>query len=275
MSVINSTGLVDLMAASKSMKDAIGPFEIRVFGLTGGTSVPATADAAEVGQLLARLTRTGTTTKVARAVTVTPTAGTANTASWDVTINGVKISFTDDASPTATEICTGLYAAIRAAVGTTGVTTPACALNIPGLYGAVTVVNNTTYLTITAAVAGTPFTCVTGVSGAGAGTGTLITVETVADAYGLQFEDYADVLAGVMELKAGMIPNGLGLVAGTNSAVYARLVGINDDGTLSTSQPRMQGLCGVTGADFNLSHTDITLGDPITCSMGQASVPES
>lgn len=47
-------------------------------------------------------------------------------------------------------------------------------------------------------------------------------------------------------------------VASTGTALYYRHVGSTDDGTSSTTQPRVQGTVGVAGADMNLSSVELT-----------------
>jgi hypothetical protein len=267
MAVMASTGLLNAMAGEESVRDIFGPCELRIFGVSG-TTPPSDPDSAEVGQLLLRLTRTGDTTKVAQVMRITPTPGTAAGADWSVTVNGDTVVFTDDGTPTAAEICTGLTALLNALAGG-AMTTPAGKIQTEKCNGKFTVTNNGTTIDITSAVAGVPIDVSSAVAaGTGSlGTATNVTTTQTADAYGLLFEKYADVASGILELMAGMVPTGTGLATGT--AVYGRLVSIDDDGTQSTTQPRIQGSVGVSNADILLTHTDITTGEPSTASLGQ------
>jgi hypothetical protein len=51
-----------------------------------------------------------------------------------------------------------------------------------------------------------------------------------------------------------------GVAGATGTASYFRLVVNTDDGTLSTTQIRMQGTIGTSGADLNMSSVAIVLG---------------
>lgn len=86
-------------------------------------------------------------------------------------------------------------------------------------------------------------------------TGTLLwTISVAGDGTGITFEDAAVGRALVKETTEAWSG---ATTAGT--ATYWRLVTAADDGTLSTSQPRIQGTCGMTaGADMYMSNTTLT-----------------
>lgn len=236
--------------------------------------VAPTAGGAATGTKLYTLTRNGLTVKAKQKIRFTPTPGTANAAEWNITLFGVKFTFIDDGTATPAEICTGLYNLIRAAIGTTSITTPAGKLNIPDIFGAFTLTDNATSLDVEAAVAGVPFTYAASVSGAGAGTGAWTTAELVADAYGLQFEDSTGVSAGELELLAGLALAGA-CVANGNPA-YFRLVTDGDDGSQSSTLPRVQGLISVAaGGDAQISNSAVAIGQIINVSTFKLRVPIS
>lgn len=266
-----STGLRNQWLGNKKSLRDIFNFACSKINIYAATALPATADAAVTGSLLATITRASVTTKAKKKIRITPTAGTANAAEWNVTLNGVKITFVDDGTPSATEICTGLYNAIRAAADTTAFTTPSCKLNIPDLYGNFTLTDNTGTLDIEAATSGEDFDISVSVSGAGAGTGSMATSTTTEDAYGLKFEAYTDIASGILEKLSTDTWSGVAAADGT--AVYARLVLDSDTGVLSTTEPRIQGQVAVSGGDFNLSHIDVVTGETVTISTFTLTLP--
>lgn len=271
MAPILSNGAVNQMAANNSLKDALGPFELRIFGISG-TTVPTTADAAEVGQLLLRLTRTGNTTKAAQVTTVTPTVTTTTSCTWQITINGHTVTYVSDATTTAKEICDNMVILLNTLNGgnVAAVTPGTGSVDIAKADGLFTVSDDDAVITITAATAGVPLQ----ISSTCTGTdNTFVTAITTADGYGLQFEEYADVATGILELKSGHVPTGTAIATGT--AVYGRICHIDDAGTLSTTAVRIQGTVGVSNADITLTHTDITLGEPSTASVGTITLSKS
>ncbi len=86
-------------------------------------------------------------------------------------------------------------------------------------------------------------------------TGTLLwTISKDGDGTGLTFEAAA---VGRALVKVAADTWGGATTAGT--AGYWRLVAAGDDGTLSTSQKRIQGTCGMTaGSDLYMSNTTLT-----------------
>jgi hypothetical protein len=134
---------------STGIRNALLPYlrEFFQFGcakinMYAGT-VPASADAAVTGTLLCTYTASGSAVKAKQKIRLTPTPGTANGGVWNIVLNGTTFSFTDDGTPSATEICTGLYNLIRAGIGTTSITTPAGAITIPDVAALFTLTDNT------------------------------------------------------------------------------------------------------------------------------------
>ena len=63
---------------------------------------------------------------------------------------------------------------------------------------------------------------------------------------------------GVLQKAPGEVWSGANVTSGV--AAWYRHVAAGDDGTLSTTAPRVQGLVGVAGADLNLSSVSLTAG---------------
>ena len=64
--------------------------------------------------------------------------------------------------------------------------------------------------------------------------------------------------AGVAQKTLAEVWSGVNVVSGT--AAFYRQVAVGDDGTLSTTQARIQGAVGVSGAELNLSSTALVGG---------------
>lgn len=236
-------------------------------------SAPATSDAAATGQLLFKVTRASLTSKAKRKITITPTVGSAASAVWNLTINGTKVSFTDDGTPSTSEVSTGLYNAIRVAAGIVAVTTPPCTINDPSLYGLIVATDNTGSISIEAATEGVTFSSEVSVTGAGAGSGSMAIVEDVADAYGIHFEDAVDIENGVLEKLASEVWSGVALADGTVG--YWRLVQDSDTGALSTSQPRIQGLVNTSNSAITIRNVNIYTGETQTVDSFKITAPAS
>lgn len=63
--------------------------------------------------------------------------------------------------------------------------------------------------------------------------------------------------------------------AGTGTATFWRLVAAGDDGTLSTTQARIQGTVGLAGADLNLSSLSYTATTVYTLDEFAVGIPAS
>lgn len=105
-----------------------------------------------------------------------------------------------------------------------------------------------------------------------AATGTLlVTITNNSTGTGITFE--AAAVAGVLAKNSGETWSGVNAATGT--AAYFRHVAAGDDGTLSTTQPRMQGSVGTVGADLNLSSTTLTSGATQTIDYYNVAMPIS
>lgn len=274
-----STGFKNaVLGSGKSVRDIAKDMVLRVFSGV----VPVDADAAETGTYVGTITTGGATAKVAQVVTITPvTAGTTGT--WTVVLNGQTIIFTDDGTPTVAEVCTGLVRAIDVAQGkagqsittvTAGAVTAGATLNIPDIYRLFTVADNTTNITITAATAGVSFEYSSTATGAG---NTLTSVLTTDSAYGLRWEIEGNVAGGILEKLSTDTWSGVASVDGT-PITYGRWVeetgayGTGDSGALSTTEKRIQALCGTSGSEIVLTHVDVVAGETITVTSASLNV---
>lgn len=87
---------------------------------------------------------------------------------------------------------------------------------------------------------------------------------------GLEFGDAAD---GAISKASGETWQDTGIAAGT--AGWFRFVGNpTDDGSASTSLPRLDGSVGTSGADLNMSSTSITVGATYTIDSFTLTLPE-
>ena len=271
MTIKISTGLRDVRLSSASLRDTYNRGCSKILIYNG--AAPASPDDAVTGTLLCTITNGSATVKAKQKIRFTPTPGTAVAAEWNITLNGVKFTFVDDGTAAVAEICTGLYNLIRAAIDTTSITTPPGKLNIPAVYGKFTLTDNATSLDIEAATAGDSFDYTTTVTGAGAGTGAVATSVVTADAYGLQFETDADAISGILEKLSTQTWSGAAVASGVAS--YFRHVLDSDSGTLSTSEPRIQGSVGTAGADLNFNTVNFVLGATYSISTYPVTDPES
>jgi len=257
----NSTGLQNKSLGQKSMRDLLNDKKI-IRGFSG--EIPASADAAETGTRVVKITTAGATSKVKQKITITPVIGDASGDVWSVTLNGITASFTDDASATVAEVCTGLSNALNVINGT-AITTPACDLSIPATEGLFTITDNTTNLTVEAATAGVPFDYSATVTGAT--TASLTAVLTTDNAYCIRFEPYADVSGGILERKSG--DTWKGLLESDAVITHCRIMDDDDAGAVSTTLVRMQGEAATANAEFIFTHVDGKTGEEVSCTLGE------
>jgi hypothetical protein len=64
-----------------------------------------------------------------------------------------------------------------------------------------------------------------------------------------------------------------GTVLASGNAVFFRYVGSADTGAASTTEPRIQGLCGVSGAELNLSSLALVSGTQRQVNFASISLP--
>ncbi len=82
----------------------------------------------------------------------------------------------------------------------------------------------------------------------------------------------AAAVSGVLSKDANVWS---GVAAGTGTATYFRLVVNTDTGVLSTTEIRMQGTVGTTGADINMSSVSIVSGATQTIDTFDLTMPAS
>ena len=97
----------------------------------------------------------------------------------------------------------------------------------------------------------------------------LTTISNASTATGITFEAAAS--AGVLPKLASEIWSGLNVAGGVAS--FYRHVAAGDTGALSTTQARIQGTCGLAGADMNLSNTTLANGATHTVDFYQVNLP--
>lgn len=103
-----------------------------------------------------------------------------------------------------------------------------------------------------------------------AATGTLlVTISDNSTGDPLTFDD---AVAGTMPKTVAQVWSGVNAASGT--AAYFRVVDSGvDDGTLSTTQVRLQGLCGTAGTDLNMSSVNLTSGATQTVDAANITLP--
>lgn len=84
----------------------------------------------------------------------------------------------------------------------------------------------------------------------------LCTITLNSTGAGINFDTAA--AGGVLQKAPGEVWSGVNVTGGV--AAWYRHVAAGDDGALSTTAPRVQGLVGVAGADLNLSSVSLVAG---------------
>lgn len=101
-------------------------------------------------------------------------------------------------------------------------------------------------------------------------TGTLLcTVSNASGGTGINFDTTA--AAGILSKAPGETWSGVNAATGT--ATYFRHVAAGDDGTLSSTQARLQGAIATVGAELNLSSTSLTSGATQTVDFYSVTIP--
>jgi hypothetical protein len=83
--------------------------------------------------------------------------------------------------------------------------------------------------------------------------------------------DLDPAAAGAISKAAGQAWNGVNLTGGT--ATHFRYVGNADTGVASTTEKRLQGTCGTSGADMNMTSVNLTLGATQTVDAANFTLP--
>jgi hypothetical protein len=94
---------------------------------------------------------------------------------------------------------------------------------------------------------------------------------TISDNAGAGGLDLGAASGGTIPKDSGQVWKGVNAASGT--ATYFRWVVAGDDGTLSTTQVRLQGTVGTVGADLNLSSVNLTSGADQTIDSGNVTLP--
>lgn len=249
-----STGLINKLADSYSLKDALAGFVIDVYS---GTQ-PATPDTAASGTLLVTLTNNSGayTAETAAAGTMTLTGGAAGSVNT-VTVNSVDIlggavSYSTDLTTTA--------AAVAAQINRN----PKNHQFIASSAGAV--------ITITAAngMGTLPNTW------AVAATLTTLTASYTAMAGGVNAVNglnYDAAVAGVISKVSTETWSGNAVASGT--AGWFRIRGAGDSGSgASTTAVRVDGAISTSGAQMNLASLTISQSAPFILSSGSLTIPQ-
>ena len=101
-------------------------------------------------------------------------------------------------------------------------------------------------------------------------TGTLLcSISLNSTATGIVMDTAAS--SGVLSKAPGQVWSGVNAASGT--ATWYRHVGPGDDGTLSTTAPRLQGDVALSGADLNISNTSLTSGATQTVDFYSVALP--
>lgn len=240
MTLYYSTGLRDMVAIKAGYKRALKSMIMKIYGGT----VPASADAAASATLLCTvsLASGAVTSEVRSAGSVTLTGGSSGSVD-NITVDGIEIlgaavSYTSDLSTTASAVA----AQINSYMPTSGqeyvATTSGAKIIITALPGTGTGPNGLVVATTTTTLTKTDVNMGTEVAGVAA-------VNTLT---------FGAVTAGVLA-KLGTWS---GVNSATGTATHFRIVSGSDDGTLSTTARRIQGSCGISGADYNMSSTTLT-----------------
>ena len=90
-----------------------------------------------------------------------------------------------------------------------------------------------------------------------------------AEAYGLEF---GDPVTNYIEKCADEVWSGVGLAAGT-AGWFRFCANPNDDGSLDTDLPRIDGTVGISGADAAISNTQIAVGATYTLDTMKLTAP--
>ena len=249
-----SSGMVQKLMQNKGLKEALLEGCVRVYS----GSQPATADAAPTGTLLLTVSKASATytegahsTAQVNSLTITD-ASVADSDTYTITItpspseySAQAFSFVTDASATANELAQGLCDVI----------------NEESRY--VVATHNeggaTNIMYITASYPGQGFAAITLTTNPGTAIATAAVVTNVR-VNGLQF---GLSTAGVLAKEADLVWSGA--VAATGTAGWFRFqANAVDDNSLSTTLIRMDGACGTSNSDMNLSSVNLVAATTVT-----------
>lgn len=239
MALSYSTHLRNMIGAYCSYRRALQGGVMKIYS----GSPPTNADAAATGTLLCTVSQGGIEFNPevvsAGSVTLSGSSGSVDSITVDdVEILGVAITFTTDLTTTAALVA----AQINAYTPTDGV----------GYYA-----TSTGAKVIIKAVPGTGYAANGKVVAATCTTLTSTDVNMGTETAGSDGENglqFGAVVSGIIS-KFG---TWIGTVTSGGVAGYFRLCGsVSDDGSSTTSLVRVQGTCGTSGADYNMSNTTL------------------
>lgn len=103
-------------------------------------------------------------------------------------------------------------------------------------------------------------------------TGTLLcTIYSNGTSAGISFDTAS--AAGVLAKAPGETWSQTSITTTGTAGYYRFIAATGDDGTLSTTQKRLQGTCGLAGEDMNLSSLALVQGQPQTIDYYVVSLP--
>jgi hypothetical protein len=250
-----SRGFVDWLNSEGSVQKMFADAKIRVFS----GNAPADADQAESGTLLCQLTL-GASTSYAKAVakqayisiTGTPSSG---------NIVRARINGTTYTTTLATATAVSKRTAARAVAEVVD-------LALPIIAAAAASTATDGGVVLKSSVRGQAFTCALGTCTITA----TITTSTVSNSRGT-FLQLGPTASGIVSKISTETWSGVNVATGV--AGYFRIVQPGDDGTLSYTQPRVQGSIGTTGADWNMDSVQFTIGATTTVNTGSIQLPMS
>jgi hypothetical protein len=252
-----STGLRDFLLGEGSFRKGFEDCQVKVYS----GSAPATADAATTGTLLCTVTKSsgalvaGTrSTEKVHHVTIPDSHASGATVILNVTVDGVgptSYTYTNtpdlDAAPLMVKVARMLN-------------------DIPQLEAIADVTAREIY--VMSRIAGLDFTLA---DGSGTITATVdAAVQAASRSNALSFGTPA---SGVISKATAETWSGANVATGV--AGYFRIVTSSDDATLSTTQLRVQGTVGTSGADMNLNSVNLVSGATTTIDTAAVTFPAS
>ena len=252
-----STGLRNAVMGDRSFRELMADAIINIYD----GAAPSSPNDAKTGTLLATITRASgavvanafSYSEVANIVIGSHAVG--EIFALSVTIDGVgptEYTFTNTPDAGDVDAVAKMFARVLNAV--------------PGLFAFSTGAGG--YIAL-ATIPGNAMTVANG----GSLTGTQTTNDGVIAAADLNTLRFDAPVLGVISKAAAHTWSGLGLADG--AAGYWRLVLPDDDGTLSTTQKRVQGNCSTSGGDMILSSLAVRIGAVVGVASFNVTFPES
>lgn len=257
MSLYSSTGLRNFVGMYGSYKRALQGGVLKIYS----ASAPTTADAAATGTLLCTVSLSSgpVTSEICSAGSVTLAGSSGSVTSITVDgkeILGATVSYTTDLTTTAAAVATQINTYVPIAGPEYIATSSGAKVIITALPGTGTTPNGYTVTSTTSTLTKTDVNMGSETAG-------------VAGVNGLTF---GAISSGILS-KSGVWS---GVVSASGTAGYFRICGsVVDDGSSSTTLVRIQGTCGTSGADYNMSSTTLTSGATHTVDTFTMTLPAS